>query len=253
MSGISAVVITFNEEKNLPKCLNSLQTVADEIIVVDSFSTDSTIDICKKFNVKLFQKKWEGYSSAKNYGNNLTSFDYILSLDADEELSKELQKSILKIKENISFDAYSMNRITNYCGKWIKHCGWYPDKKIRLWNKNKGHWEGIIHEKVVFNSKVKIAHLKGDILHYSYYSISQHIKQSNIFTDIAAKEMFEKNEKTSYFKIIFSTLFKFFYLYFLKLGFLDGFYGLVICVISSYANFIKYSKLKLMCLETKQK
>ena len=143
---ISAVIISHNEERNIRRCLESVQSVADEIVVVDSLSEDKTEEICNEFNVKFVKQQWLGYSEQKNLANNLATNDWILSIDADEELSEELKKSILELKNNnISDDnVFSMNRLTNYCGHWIRHCGWYPDRKIRIWNRNVGMWKGEI-------------------------------------------------------------------------------------------------------------
>lgn len=245
MEKISAVIITFNEERNIERCIRSLHDVADEIIVVDSFSTDKTEEICNSLKVRFYQTKWDGYSVTKNYGNSLATHNYILSIDADEVLSEELKKEIIKIKnaDNPS-DAYCMNRLTNYCGSWIHHCGWYPDTKLRLWNRLKGKWEGNIHEEVVLAKESTITTLKVDLLHYSYYSIHQHVNQANKFTDLTAMEAFSKGKKAGIFRIIFSPIIKFKKDYFLKLGFLDGYHGFVICIISAFATFIKYTKLR---------
>lgn len=245
MPQFSVVIITFNEERNIGRCLKSLEEVADEIVVVDSFSTDKTAEICQDFPVKFIQKEWMGYSSAKNFANSLANNDYILSIDADEALSDELKKSILELKKSDNlFDAYRFNRLANYCGSWIHHCSWYPDIKLRLWNRHKGQWEGEIHEEIKMKSSAKAGFIKGDLLHFSYYSIEQHIRQVNNFTDLAAKAAFEKGKKAGCLKILFSPFIKFTRDYFLKLGFLDGYAGFVICRISAHATFLKYAKLR---------
>jgi len=242
---ISAVIITFNEERNIERCIKSLENVADEIIVVDSFSTDNTQAFCQKYNVKFVQQKWLGYAKQKNYANSLASYDLILSLDADEALSDELKNSILEIKKTSVPVAYSMNRCTNYCGKWIKHCGWYPDKKVRIFDKNFAFWKDLqIHEEIVFSVETPVIHLKGDILHYSYYTIQEHINQANKFTDLTAKVAFEKNKKSSLFNIFFNPKWKFFSSFIIKGGFLDGYYGYLVCKISANATFLKYAKLR---------
>jgi len=242
---LSVVIITFNEEKNIELCLKSLSNIADEIIVVDSFSTDNTEKICKQYNVKFFNKKWLGYSEQKNYANSLATNNLIFSIDADEVVSSELEKSIIKIKLSVKKGkAYKVNRLTNYCGKWIKHCGWYPDTKLRIWFKNEGKWEGELHEEIILNSSTKILTLKGDLHHYSYHSIEQHISQFNKFTDIGAKEAFKRGKKSNLFIAIYKSVWKFNRDYIFKLGFLDGYYGFVICALSSQATFAKYLKLR---------
>ncbi|MBN2890744.1 MAG: glycosyltransferase family 2 protein [Bacteroidales bacterium] len=245
MNKISAIIISYNEEKNIERCLESIIDVADEIIVLDSFSTDKTEEICRKHNVRFEQHIFDGHIEQKNRVMNMASNDYVLSLDADEFLSNELKNSILKAKENLSFDAYSFNRLNFFCGKEIKHGGWYPDKKIRLWNKNKGKWGGKNpHDKVIFNKDAIRTHLKGDLKHFSFHSIKQHVDQINKFSSIKAENDFKAKKRGSFFKIIFKPNFKFFKIYFLKLGFLDGFYGLVIALNSAHSEFLRQVKLK---------
>ena len=240
---ISAVITSFNEEKNIGRCLQSLQTVADEIVVVDSFSTDSTQKICREYTVHFVSKEWEGYSQAKNYGNTIAKYDFILSLDADEALSAELQESIKKLKSDNRYRAYYVSRLTNYCGKWIRHCGWYPDYKIRLWDRNTAHWEGIVHESLKFHQQTATGILKGDLLHYSFYTISDHIKKANMFSEIAANELLKKEFKVnSIYHLILKPGYTFIHKYFFQLGFLDGFYGFIICILSAFSNFLKYVK-----------
>ncbi|GHT11764.1 glycosyl transferase [Bacteroidia bacterium] len=246
MQKLSAVIITFNEEKNIARCLQSLQGVADEIIVVDSGSTDKTEEICQSFNVRFIRQEWLGYIEQKNYAMSLAKYLYILSLDADEALSDELKKSILAVKENKTVDGYKFNRLNNYCGeKWIRHGSWYPDTKLRLWNKKKGRWSGINpHDCVKMENDTQVKHLKGDLLHYSYSSISEHIAQANKHTDIMAQEYYMKAKSVSILTVICKSIWKFFRDYFIKLGILDGYYGLVICLITAFTTFIKYVKLR---------
>jgi len=242
---ISAVIITKNEERNIERCLVSLQNVVDEVIVVDSFSTDETETICKKYNVRFYQQEWLGYAKQKNQANELTTNDIILSIDADEALSPELQKSILQLKQSGNTNSLGkMNRLNNYCGKWIRHGGWYPDRKIRIFNKNHAHWEGEIHETIVYPENMQLQFLTGDLLHYSYHSIEDHIKQADKFTTLTAQDAFEKGEKPSILSLVVIPKWKFLKDYIFKGGFLDGYYGYVICKISAFASFLKYAKLK---------
>lgn len=250
---ISAVIITLNEQKNIARCLMSLQLVADEIVVVDSGSTDHTAAICAQFGATFITQSWLGYGKQKNIAIEHAQYDYILSLDADEALSDELQQSILILKSSRMVEAYSVNRLTNYCGKWIHHCGWYPDTKIRLWRKGRASWTTPeVHETIVLQPKVKPAKLKGDLLHYSYYSITEHITIANKYTTLVAKEYLKKGKKASLIKLFLNPPFAFFRDYILRLGFLDGYYGFVICLIISFSTFLKYSKLKQLN-ETKHK
>lgn len=245
MKKISAVIITYNEEKNIERCLKRLQGIADEIIVVDSFSQDRTIEICKAYNAKVYQNPFAGYSEQKSYAGQKASYDILLSLDADEALSDELKASVLNVKNNWECDAYNFNRITNFCGKWIKHSGWYPDKQLRLYDRTKGDWNGSrIHEKVELNENAKLGFLNGDLLHYSYYSIDEFVNQTNKFSNLKADELLRKGKKFSICKQIIKSCSKFFINYFLKGGILDGYYGFVISVTSSYATFVTYAKLR---------
>ena len=153
MLKISAVIITFNEEKNISRCLDSLSKVAEDIIVVDSFSTDRTKDICLEKKVRFVENAFVGHIEQKNFALTQAVHPFVISLDADEALSPELEKSILEVKKNHKYEAYTMNRLTNYCGQWIKHGGWYPDSKIRLWFVNKGQWGGVNpHDTVVLET-----------------------------------------------------------------------------------------------------
>jgi glycosyltransferase involved in cell wall biosynthesis len=242
---ISAVIITFNEERNIERCLQSLEGVADEIVVVDSFSADRTVELCKTFNANILQHVFEGYMQQKKWACQQATSDFILSLDADEVLSPELRKSILEIKNNWLADGYSFNRLTNYMGKWIRHSGWYPDTKLRLWDRRKGNWAGInLHESVEMSPGSRVQKLSGDLLHYSYYSTKQHLDKINKYTEIAAREGLEKGKNTSMFIILVKSLWRFKRDYIFKLGFLDGSIGFKVCYLSAHTTFIKYMKMR---------
>jgi glycosyltransferase involved in cell wall biosynthesis len=223
-----------------------VKEVADEIVVLDSFSTDKTREICEKHGVKFFQHAFDGHIQQKNRAVTYATYPHVLSLDADEALDPVLSRSILKVKKNFSKDGYYMNRLTNYCGHWVKHCGWYPDTKLRLWDSRKGQWTGLNpHDKYeMFEGDKNTGHLKGDILHYSYYSVEDHYRQVEYFTSISAKAYFEKGKKAPAFKMILNPVAKFIHHYLLHLGFLDGKAGFLISKISAYATYLKYKKLK---------
>lgn len=238
---LSAVIITYNEEKNITRCLESLTGIADEIIVLDACSTDRTREICEHFGVRFFQQPWLGYSPTKNIANSLATGDYILSIDADEALSKELQVSILEFKKNPTADSCALNRLTDYCGRWIKHGGWYPDQKKRIFKKDIGSWEGSIHEELVFSKEHKSKKLSGDMLHYSFPTIESHIQKSLRYAYLVAARDFEQSKKRN--QIIHGMtkpVFSFFRQYVFKLGFLDGYYGFVLASISSFELFMRY-------------
>ncbi|MEC7487945.1 MAG: glycosyltransferase family 2 protein [Verrucomicrobiota bacterium] len=246
---ISATIITFNEERNIKECLESLLDIADEIIVVDSYSTDQTEQICKVFNqVQFIKNIFEGHVEQKNFAVSIASNDFILSLDADERLSLELIDELKKIKAGnaVTNSAYSMPRLNNYCGKWIRHSGWYPDMKVRLWDRRIGRWGGTNpHDHIICSKNTDRIQLTSSILHYTTPSIKAHVEQTNKFSEIAAFELFRSKRKVAVdFKMLFDPFFTFFKIYFLKLGFLDGFYGLVIAVVSAHEKFLKFAKLK---------
>jgi glycosyltransferase involved in cell wall biosynthesis len=244
MNSISVVVITFNEEANIGRCLDSVMGIADEIIVVDSDSTDQTRAIAESKNGIVYKRAWAGYSAAKNYGNEQATKEWIFSIDADEALSPELQRSIREFKSSAPVaGAFEVNRLTNYCGHWVRYCGWYPEWKMRMWKRGAGDWQGELHEKIIFHSPVPVARLQGHLLHYSFPSIRHHIHTLNAYSEIASAELVSKNKKVNFIiHLLLNPLFTFFNKYFFKLGFLDGYYGFVICWLSAQANFLKYSK-----------
>lgn len=245
MVKLSVVLITLNEEKNLPRCLDSVRDIADEIVVVDSFSTDRTEEIIKSYGGKVFQLAFEGYVNQKNIANSKATNNHILSLDADEVLSDELRKSIRQVKLNFTADGYTLNRLTNYAGKWVKHSGWYPDRKLRLFDRRKGKWDGlIIHEEFKLEPGTSQQHLNGDLLHYTFNSVEEHKKQSEKFTTLGAEADFLKGKKAPFYKIWLGPVVKFTQSYFFRLGFLDGKTGFTICWLSAAATHAKYVKLK---------
>lgn len=242
---ISATIITLNEERNIGRCIDSLKAVADEIIVLDSFSEDKTEEICRAAGVRFEQRKWAGYSASKNYLNNLASFDYILSIDADEALDDILSKALIAIKNNANPQIYSLNRLTNYCGKWIKHSGWYPDIKTRLFPKEGSYWEGeFVHEELVYPTNLDVIQLNGHLEHYSYYSYIDHRERADKYSVLTAKKMFHNGKKASAIKPYLSALGRFVAMYFLKAGFLDGKMGFKIAQISAQSNVFKYKELR---------
>lgn len=246
---ISVVIITKNEERNIVRCLESLQGVADEIVVVDSGSTDRTEELCRGFELRFENHEWEGYSEQKNYANSLASNDWILSIDADEVLSEELRQSLHKLKQTQVSDnqVFAVNRLTNYCGNWIHHCGWYPDRKIRLFNRTKKQWTGTIHEILADTAEPTVTQvLSGDLHHYSYHTVEDHIRQADKFTTLTAQEAFNKGKKAGIAAIIFRPRWKFCRDYIFKGGFLDGYAGYQVCKISAFATFLKYSKLRML-------
>ncbi len=233
MRKFSIVIITKNEEKNLGKCLESVKGLTDDIVVFDSGSTDNTEAIAKSYHANFFTHDFLNFSDQKNRANQTAKYNWILSLDADEAFSIELRESFLKAvleKPNV---VLSMNRLTNYCGHWVKHCGWYPDWKLRFFNRQNIHWEGSIHEQLVSESAFDEMKLNGHLLHYSYHTIADHHKQARRFTELKAQRMKANGQTDNWSLSFFSGAWKFFQIYFLKKGFLDGKAGCQIARISA--------------------
>ena len=244
MAKISACIISYNEEKKIEDCLKSLLPVADEIIIIDSLSSDATVKIAEKYTDKIFHQKFLGHIEQKNLTVEKASNDWVISLDCDERLTKELQQSILAIKEQLSddsADAYCMARKTFYIYRWLNHC-WYPDIKTRLFNKNSSKWGGTNPHDHIVTQGSNIIKLQGDIQHFSFDSISDHLKTIDSFTEIGANEIVRKNKIVTIFSPLTHASWTFIKLYILKRGFLDGFAGLVVSVLSYVHVFVKYSK-----------
>lgn len=242
---LSVVVITFNEEGNLARCLRSVAEVADDLVVVDSFSTDRTEAIALEHGARFIRHAFEGHIEQKNWAVTQAKHPWVLSLDADEELDATLIASIRRVKQGPAADGYTMHRLTNYCGTWIRHGGWYPDTKLRLWDNRKGRWGGTNpHDRYEMDAGARIAHLEGDLLHHSYASISDHVKQVDYFTTIAANALHAQGRRAGLLKLLVSPCAKFLGGYLLRGGFRDGFHGFVIARISAHATFLKYAKLK---------
>ncbi len=239
---ISAVVITFNEEKNIERCISSLLKVADEIIIADSFSTDRTKEICEQYStVRFLQQEWLGFGPQKNWGNEQATYDYILSLDADEELSEELAVNILHIKEKGLNGVYSLDRLNYYYGKFLKHGLEYPDRKPRLFDRRTAQWnDSPVHEELLIADKPLL--LKGSLRHYTYDSIEGHVEKANKYTSLAAQKFIQKGKKPSLLKLLFSPPFTFIKAYILNRGFLDGRHGFILACLHTHGTFLKYAK-----------
>ena len=241
---ISAVIITYNEEKRLEPALKSLEGIAEEIIVVDRYSDDDTVKIAKKYTDRVFQRKWTNFADQKNFANSKARFRWVLSLDADERLSPKLRDEIKLWKEQKSeCSGFSMPRQVFYLGRWIRHSGWYPDRKIRLFCKDKARWEGeYVHESLVIQGEVK--KFKESLYHFTYRNIADHLRRINLFSDLGAQEFYAQNKKCRWYHLAFLPFFRFVRAYLLKAGFLDGFAGFVISVLEGYSVFSRYAKLR---------
>ncbi len=241
---ISATIITFNEAANIADAILSLSW-ADEIVVVDSESTDKTFEIAEKLGAKVFSQKWLGFGKQKQFAVDKCSNDWIFSLDADERVTKELKHAILEIKEAPTeklADGYKCSRLTFYMGRPIKHSGWYPDWKLRLYNRKKGFWkEMLVHETVLMNDDAKIEIIHRDILHYSIDNAAHHHKMiGERYAPLSAQEMFNNGRHTSPFKIATVGFTTFLKTFLLKKGFLDGFPGFCIARFAAHHAFLKH-------------
>lgn len=245
MPKISAVIITYNEEQFIEKCLASLDGVADEIVVVDSFSTDGTEEICKKYNVKFIKHPFEGFRDQKNYALQQATHKNILSLDADEALSDRLRESILAIKDKWNFDAYRVNRRNNYCGTWIKHSEWYPDRQLRLFYTDHGSWGELnLHEKFMMSNGATIGKLEGDLLHWPFTSLEDHTDKMDRYAEIGAEEFHKVGKKAYFFTPYVHFIWGFIRSYIINGGILDGRNGYLICSLYAKSALKKYKILR---------
>jgi len=242
---ISATIITYNEERNLPRAIESLRC-ADEILVMDSGSNDRTVEIAEKLGARVVERTWPGYANQKNLAAEQAIHDWILSIDADESLSEALEGEIWKLKKNgPQFDAYTMPRLAQYLGRWIHHSGWYPDRKVRLYHRGKARWEGAyVHESVKVNGRV--GHLQSNLLHFTCNSLSEHLRVMDRYTTLAAEQLLSTGEEVTWGRLVLEPPWTFFQTYVLKLGFLDGVEGLAIANMAALYNFVKYAKARFM-------
>ena len=241
---ISICVICFNEEDNIRRCLESA-TWADEIIVVDSISQDKTVEIAREYSDKVYQRKWTGFVDGKNFALSKATMEWILSIDADEEITQGLQDEIRQeIKKAHTCDGYTMPRLSFYQGRWIKHSGFYPDRKLRLFKRTRGYWVGKrVHEKVQVEGKVGF--LKSNLLHNPYKNIIKgQLQAEDRYSDLLSQNMFDEGKHYHLSLLLLRPLFKFIEVYILKLGFLDGLAGFIIAITSAYAMFVRYVKLR---------
>lgn len=243
MIEISGVIITYNEEKNIARCIESLKKVTDEIVVIDSFSKDRTKEICEEMGVRFVEHRFRSHIDQKNFAITQAVHPRVLSLDADEYLSDELIQSLLEMKRDWPAEAYRMNRLSSYGSRWIKHGAWYPDRKIRLWSKEVGSWGGENpHDRVVLKKGTRVIHLEGDILHRAYKDSKETLEKIQRYSDIFAFENGGR-KPSSISKILGHTTFAFVKSYLIKRGFLDGYEGLMVANAEANHAFYKYSKL----------
>jgi glycosyltransferase involved in cell wall biosynthesis len=241
MEKVSVYVLTFNNERTIERCLHSLQW-ADEVVLVDSYSTDGTVEICRRFTDRVYQRKWTNHQDQYQYAADLTANRWVMFVDADEEVPPELAQEIqeeLRLN-NGQWDGYIAHRRTYYLGRWIKYGGWYPDYEIRLYDRNKGRWEGGLHAKVHVKGRVKT--LKNRYYHYTYRDISDQIQTIDKYSHVAADDMLRDGKSFDVVHMALNPPFRFIKEYIFKGGFLDGIPGLIIAISTFYYTFIKHAK-----------
>ena len=238
---ISATIVTLNEERNIARAIQSL-ACADEILIVDSGSTDRTREIAAGLGARVIEEAWRGYAAQKNFAACSAAHDWILSLDADEELSPELAAEIIAVKKaGPRFDGYSLPRLAQYLGRWIHHSGWYPDRKLRLYDRRKGKWVGeYVHESVRVEGSA--GELQGNLLHYTCASLSEHLRTLDRYTTLAAQEVAARRQAVPLSRLIVDPAWTFLRTYFVQRGFLDGREGLAIAWMAGLYTFLKYAK-----------
>lgn len=243
MVPFSVCIITLNEARNIGRCIESVKDIAGEVVVVDSYSTDQTLEICRNYGARVILNPFGGHIQQKNFALAQARHNWVLSLDADEALSEKLRDSIREVMKNPAADGYTMNRMTNYCGKWIRHGGWYPDTKLRLVKKDQSRWQGINpHDILGMDPGCRLRKLRGDILHYSYYTLEEHLRQIDAFTAISAKELAARQYSPGIWPLYVHPAFRFFRDYFLRMGLRDGYAGYQIARLTAYATFLKYAR-----------
>jgi len=239
---ISVVIITYNEEDRLADALASCRDVAEEILVCDSYSTDRTVAVAESGGARVIQHRFSDYGSQKNFAMEKAAHEWVLNLDADERLSRELKASILRVKREgeSAASGFMISRRAFYLGRWIRHSGWYPDRKLRLFRRSQAHWEGRIHERLALEGTTNV--LAGDILHFTYRDLADHVARINRYTDFQAVELIRKSERGLLAKALLLPPLTFLRHYVWRGGFRDGFAGLVIALLSAQGTALKYLK-----------
>jgi glycosyltransferase involved in cell wall biosynthesis len=241
----SVTIITLNEEKNLRECLESVRW-ADEVVIVDSGSTDGTLVIAQEFGCKVIRNPWPGMREQKNLASAAAEGPWILNLDADERMSKELQAEVQEHLANPKFDGYSFPRKNIFLGKWMRYGGWYPDATLRLFRKTQGKFGGINpHANIELPSGTRVLTLKHPLVHFTYYTLQQYVGKQYTYADAAARELFASGRLTSVsrVRIFVKTFWKFIETYLIKRGFLDGTHGLIAALGATFGAYLKQARI----------
>jgi len=240
---LSVIIITQDEQDNIHDCLESVKW-AQEIVVVDSGSADETENICREYTDRFYTKDWPGFGVQKQRALELTNCDWVLSLDADERVTPELQIEIIAaIEVDSEVYGYMIPRLSHYLGKGIRHAGWYPDYTLRLVKKDKSHFSNdIVHEKLIVDGKV--GRLNNHFMHFPYKDIAHHLQKINQYSSLSAQKMLESGKTVSWLMVFVKAFFGFFRAYILRKGFIDGWQGLVVSISTALSVYLKYIKLK---------
>lgn len=248
MAKLSAILITKDEAQNIRACLESIAW-ADEIIVVDSGSTDTTREICQELGARVYSHDWPGFGPQKNRALQYATHEWILSIDADERVSSELRSAIEAVLQaSISpFKAYTVSRLSSYCGRFIRHSGWYPDHVVRLFRREQFTFSSdLVHERVLVDKQEPIGLLAGHLYHYSYQNLEQVLVKTNLYSSLSAESLYQRGKRANLGTAIFHGLWAFIRTYFLRAGFLDGTHGFMLAVSNAETSYYRYLKLMLL-------
>ena len=240
MEKLGALVLTYNEAENISECLASLEWV-DELVVVDSYSDDKTVELAKGYTNQVYQREFDDFASQRNFGLEELTTEWVLVVDADERVTTELKREIEEVLETPQAEGYRIPRKNYFLGRWIKYCGWYPDYTLRLFKRKDNRYSGLVHEGLELSGKVK--ELDNPLLHYTYRNLEHYLAKINHYTTLDAQKKYQAGKKKGLLYILLRTVLEFIKKYFLKKGFLLGAQGLILSVLSSYYQFLKYAKL----------
>ncbi len=241
MKRLSAVVVALNEAENIERCVKAALAAADEVVVVDTGSTDATADVARSAGARVVELDWRGFAQTKNAAHSYAQNDWILSLDADEVVTPELARSIREFMRGADGKTGKICRLPFYCGRKIRHSGWFPDKKVRVFDRNRARWVGeYVHE--TLECEDKAVELKGFLLHYTVSSVAGHVQTVNRYSDLQAEEYLRKGKRVTWFHLLVKPVYVFFNILLVRRGFLDGKAGWLIASVSAFSYFLKYAK-----------